>query len=430
MAALGREFGYLQVHPVDPAQRRADRAVVLLLHGLGGNIFDWRYPQWRGLHYERRTPRDRHDDNNLTPPASLPFLDLSTADMRGDIRCWAGILRGLGHTVINYSQEGNQSFVEVPLKQLVDTIVPHIRQNVLTGSLANKRVVVIGHSRGGILIRRYIADHLADAVDWIDSVITIASPHGATNAPLAKSKLGDFINSIVLPDLPLGIPSPASLIQMVTDRIFGWYEVTDGAEQLLPGDNVFATLAMPADVPTIPFHTFGGSSVRFSGLYYWRYDLASYVPGGILDPRFDWTEYATEIPFVSPLLDSVPDGLLFEEQVEGRGDACVTVTSAQLAGAVNETLHFNHAEALWDEKLFARVGAILGTPLGATIAEGCGAGIIANASTKQFHDPLFENGNCQLREILQVEFFDNAADAKAAGYDGCFWCNQGNGPRG
>ncbi|AUI57323.1 hypothetical protein BKN51_03235 [Amycolatopsis sp. BJA-103] len=362
------------------------------------------------------------------PPVSLPFSDLSTANMRRDIRCWAGVLRGLGHTVINYSQDGNQDVVEVPLAQLEDKILPYLRQNVLQGTLAGKRIVVIGHSRGGILIRRYIADHLIDAVDWIDTVITLASPHGATNAPLAKSRLGDFINSLVLPGLPLGIPSPQSLIRLVSDRVFSWYAVTPGAEQLLPGDPVFATLSMPADTPAIQFYSFGGSSVRFSGLYYWRYDSASYLPGEVLDPRFDWTEYATEIPVVSPLLDSMPDGLLFEEQIEGQGDACVTVTSSQLAGAVNETLSFNHAEALWNETLFARVATLLGTPLRDAEVLGCGPGILANATTQQFHDPLYENTNCQLREILQVEYFDNANDARLAGYDGCFWCGQGNGP--
>lgn len=430
MTGLGPEFGFLQVSPAAPADRRGDREVVLLLHGLGGSIFDWRYPQWRGLHYEHRTPRDRHSDNNLSPPPSLPFRDISTADMRDDIRCWAGVLRGLGHTVINYSQDGNQDRVEVPLAQLEDKIVPHIRQQILRGNLANKRVTVIGHSRGGILIRRYLGEHLIDAPDWIGTVITIASPHGGTNAPLAKGRIGDIVNALALPDLPLGLPNPNSLIRMVTDRIFDWYDVTPGAQQLLPDDPMFLTLPMPVDTPSIRFFTFGGSSVRFSGLYYWRYDRSSYLPGGFPDLRFDWTESASEIPFISPLLDSVPDGLLFEEQVEGRGDSCVTVESSRLAGAVHETLAFNHAEALWDESLFERVGAILGTPAQNLTTEGCGVGILANASTRQFHDTTQENGNCQLREIRRIEYFDTAAEARTAGYDGCFWCGQGNGPDG
>lgn len=138
--------------------------------------------------------------------------------------------------------------------------------------------------------------------------------------------------------------------------------------------------------------------------------------------RFDWTEEASELPIISPLLDSVPDGLLFEEQVEGRGDSCVTVRSSHLAGASHETLPFNHAEGLWDEGLFDRIGQILGTPVRNVTAVGCGAGIIGNDASHEFHDLARRSANCQINEILRVVLFDTPAEARNSGFDACGWC--------
>ena len=434
MTKLGKEFGFLEVHPDNPPDRRADRDVILLLHGLGGDIYDWRYPQVRDYHFEHTTPSNRHSDNHFYPPVDIPFTNFSMADMKDDVRCWSGVLRGLGHTVINYSQDGPNDVVEVPLKQFVEKIVPYIRDTVLQDQLQGKRVTVLCHSRGGILIRKYLADHPADGQAWIERVITLCSPHGATMAPLAISHLADIANALAILTIPLVPAGPAIAVAMyvLTTHVFDMYEVAAGQQQLLPGDPLFTQLAVPADVPAIDFHTFGGSSVEFTNFYWWQYLPSSYVPNwsDFPDTRFDWTETAFEIPVASPMVDSIPDVLVYDEQQSGMGDVAVTVPNARLAGATNVTLPINHAEALWDEELFGLVADIIGTPLDGTAAIGCGVGIIANVGTRQFHDPSKENRNCQLNEIIDRRLFDTAAEAIAEGYDGCFWCKQGAGPNG
>lgn len=434
MTKLGKEFGYLEVHPDKPEDRRGDRSVLLLLHGLGGDIYDWRFPQVRDYHFEHTTPANRHDNNNWHPPVDVPFSNFSMADMKDDVRCWSGILRGLDHTVINYSQDGPNDVVEVPLAQFVDKIVPFIRDTVLQGQLQGKRVTVLCHSRGGILIRKYLADHPQDGQDWIERVITLCSPHGATMAPLAISRLADIANALAILTVPLVPAGPAIAVAtyVLTTHVFDLYDVGAGQQQLLPGDPLFSQLALPADVPAIRFFTFGGSSVEFTDFYWWQYLPSSYVPNlsDFPDTRFDWTEIAIKIPVVSPMVNSIPDVLLFEEQHSGKGDVAVTVGNSRLVGATNVTLPINHAEALWDEELFSRVADILGTPLNTAAAIGCGVGIIANVSTRQFHDPSLENTNCQLDEILERRLFDTPAEAIAEGYDGCFWCKQGPGPNG
>ena len=80
-------------------------------------------------------------------------------------------MRGLGHTVIAYSQDGKNDVAEVPLQQLEELIIPYIRETVLQGPLAGKKVTVIAHSRGGILIRYYLARNPEAASEWIERVI-------------------------------------------------------------------------------------------------------------------------------------------------------------------------------------------------------------------------------------------------------------------
>ena len=260
MTILGAEHGFLEVEPHTPQLRRADRRVVLLLHGLGGSKDDWRFPAGRGVHWDHRhPPPDRHSNNHLHPPLpwqTLPEFSLSA--MRTDIRCWSGVLKALGHTVINYSQDGRGDVVEVPLAQLEGRIAPFIREDVLTDQLAGKRVVLLCHSRGGILARRYLREH-ADASEWIGRVITLCSPHQGTEAPRFPQRLADAAAV-----LSAGLTSGGSLVADLVLRITGLLDFFgDGANQLLPDDPLFDRLADPADVPDIPFSTFGGTSVRY-----------------------------------------------------------------------------------------------------------------------------------------------------------------------
>jgi pimeloyl-ACP methyl ester carboxylesterase len=417
MTLLGAEHGFLEVEPHEPAERRADREVVLLLHGLGGNKADWSFPAWRSYHWDLNDePADRESDNHLTPPLNpwdhLPEFSLS--DLRTNVRCWTGVLRALGHTVINYSQDGPQQRVEVPLAQLEERIVPFVRDEVLVGPLAGKRVVVLCHSRGGILARAYLGRH-AEASEWIARVITLCSPHQGTLAPLAKQRLVDAASAL---SGFLSIPPLLSLV----GRIAGWFDESAGANQLLPDDPLFAELAVPADIAGVDFTTFAGTSVRYARVYSWFFTPDSYLPGGFPDIRFDWTLFPIEIPVISPMLDSLPDIVVDAEQDNGEGDGLVADARARLPNATHHSLSLNHAEALWDEDLFGRVADLLGTPLATAGPVECVQGFIGNRRSLELHDPSRTRRGCQLDEIVAPWPFRRAEEAFDAGYDGCAHC--------
>jgi pimeloyl-ACP methyl ester carboxylesterase len=375
MTTLGPEFGYLEVHP-EPEARRSDREVILLLHGLGGSIADWNSPQHRGLNFDHENdPADRHDDGNWTPPLIPPGIptDVSFSDSK-KVRCWSGILRGLGHTVIYYSQDGKNDIAEIPLQQLEELIIPYIRETVLQGPLADKKVTVIAHSRGGVLIRYYLARNPEAASEWIGQVITLHSPHSGTNAPNAYRRIADWVDSLASGgDLPAYLAGQLAIDLL--DGLTSWLDMSVGDRQLLPGNPLFDRLSQPADTPTIEFHTFGGSSVTLTRLYAWLYTPDSYIPDLFNlaegDGPFDWTMVPIEIPILSPMFDALPDEAVYAEEITGRGDIAVTVESSQISNVQHHTLPINHDEALYDEELFGAVAGLLGTPLGSTEAIGC-----------------------------------------------------------
>lgn len=423
MTLLGELDGFLEVEPHDEADRRADREVVLLLHGTGGNKQEWSFPVWRGMNYDHQhDPPWRHDNNNLTPPIDiLPPVSLSD---KKDVRCWRTILLALGHTIIYYSQDNPNGRIDDDdgaLRQFEDRIAPFIRQQVLTGNLAGKRVVIVAHSRGGILARYYLANHLTDAETWIRQVITICSPHGGTDAPNAARRLRD---ELVLLLAVLG-PSPTTTLLAVLARLGIEVDPTDAQAQLVPGNPLFTKLLDPGQTPHIDFRTFGGTSVRVARIYGWLYTPSSFVPTMSWEnpyPHFDWTLFPVEIEPVSPMLDKVPDFAVFSEQRQGEGDICVTAVRSRLPGVPHQSLPMNHGEALFDETLFAEVTALLGTPLGDTIAETCVMGWVGNSRTLELHDLSRETSQCQLDEIVNRWPFSLPEEAFRAGYDGCAYC--------
>lgn len=433
MTTLGLEHGFLEVLPHEPADRRPDRAVVVLLHGLGGSKSDWAYPAWRGMHWDHRSsPANRHSDNHLLPPFANPlnWLDFVTSfslsSLDGSARCWEGLLRAGGHTVINFSQDGPDSRVETPLAQFEQSIVPSIRNDVLIDQLEGKRVVLLCHSRGGILARAYLAANRETAPEWIERIITLCSPHQGTLAPLAKEKLAHAVlDLLMLNQNPiLSIAGLDDALIWAFDQITGLLSESDGANELLPNNDLFDNLASPQDVPDIEFMTFGGTSVRYSRLYYWRYTLDSFFPnfGDFPDVRYDYEMYPVEFPIVSPMLDQIPDSIVDDEQDNGQGDGLVSDASASIPGVPHTSMSINHAEALWDEELMGLVAASLGTPLDGTEVFECSRGFIGNTRTHQFHDPSRENTNCQLGEILAPRAFKTVDEAVALEYDGCYWC--------
>ena len=338
---------------------------MLLLHGLGKKKLDWIEPDWDRWNFDHQThPSSAISRDQPTFPLPEIFPEVTRSGSK-PVKSWKDFLCEQGHTVIAYSQDGPEEKIETALLQFTSTIVPYVREKVLTGKLAWKKVTVLSHSRGGLLIRKYLHDVDAnESGRWLERVITLHSPHHGSSISYFDNVIAELTGALlgVLLTNPIG----KLILISICDNLFGNF-LGEGANELEPLSSLIQELNTDVSPnPDIEFHTFGGTSVTLFRIYCWVYTPASYIPvrGDWWNPftwRWDWESVPCEIPLISPLLDSLPN--FIDEITQGKGDMLTSEERTKLKFAAHQSNPLNHAECLWDPGLFAQVSNILDTPV-------------------------------------------------------------------
>ena len=392
-------------------------------------------------------PANKSYGTHYYPPWDwLPEFGISDKMSVGN---WKDFLLSVGHTVIAYSQAGPQDRLDVAVKEFEDTVVPLVRQDILTGNLAGKKVTVLAHSRGGLLIRKYLSDvDTNESGAWIKTVITLHSPH--TGSRMAEIDDLAWLAGPILGDTFLG-PITGTLLGLAAGYFVG-KQFTPALEQMDPDDPLFDELdSEHSPNRAIAFYTLGGTSVTGFRIYVWWWTASSFWPTGKWwKPwtwRWHWEKAPTEVPLISPLLDAVPNVPGFDEIAEGEGDILVANERSKLGFAIHASNPLNHVEALWDPNLFSEVlsaihrhgvlssqridtpasGGRTSTPLVGTAGSSAAAGgyrYYGNRRSREFHDLRNPTRNCQTGEIVKgIQFGpDLASTAISQGYDGCYYC--------
>jgi pimeloyl-ACP methyl ester carboxylesterase len=320
-----------------------DRPVILLLHGTGGSQSDMTTP---GL----------APDNNYNYSAALPgnvaigwrgypgigVWSCCELDAKKDVRSWRDVLVDYKFRTAVYSQVDPTGFLAAPVKELA------VVMDTLAGYYGKTTFVLLSHSRGGLLTRKYLKDN-PQRKALITKVITLHSPH--TGSDLAS--IADFIRT--------QIENLQSLIGGLAMTILGWmYDLarSDAYQEMAVGSPFLTDLANGETAnPGITYFTFGGISVKLSRILSWVYTFGSSIPQWHLPPFFH-ERTMIEVPGISPIANSLPN--IIEELSDGRGDLLTANRRTQLPFATHQVNPINHAEALWDPTLQAQVLRILG----------------------------------------------------------------------
>lgn len=326
------------------------KPIVVLLHGNGGNAFDMSNP-------DGMTPRYDHDFTEPFPPdrdlgwSAYPGIGPWSfwLDNFKEVTGWQPKLRDHNFRTVNYSQIDPSDFLARPVLELAG-----ILQAIAT-QIPDSRIALLAHSRGGLLARKCLKDNSKQP--WLEArilkVITLHSPHQG-------SALAD-----VAAGLSAAIMSMRSAVGPIVDSALGWLEniVNSNSYQELSENGSFlaALRAGETPIPGTQYFTFGGTSVVFTRLLAWFYAASSAFPQWHLPP-FHHVITTIELPFVSPVLNSLPP--LTDEIAEGKGDILVADSHSGLAFAAHQTNMISHAEALWDPNLQGQVLRILGEPGG------------------------------------------------------------------
>lgn len=359
-----------------------DKPVVILLHGLGGDSRDWTDPfQERNWPYDHRSDPSAVElgEHKAPPIAKLPGIDTKlflsprlASNSRGrdgsDARSWWHALVEAGYPVFTYSQSGALMvpFSGGPVAEF-RTFMQVLQEDVLSDqTLGSRQVVLLGHSRGGLVARAFLGDRQVKAdgaprrFPCVTGLITLSSPHQGSHMALLDDKIIGFLNKIekAVPTLPGDLGG--RVIDTLKSRIDDY--VGPHGDEIEPGSSLFRSLEGQEPIHQgLRVISVGGTSPRLLRIYIWTFTTDSLVPrrspSGKL--RFHWQARAREAKAVSPIPDGLPLKLLgmddLDEILPGRGDGLTADKRCRFPESFRPEGHISvplsHAEMLWDQGL-------------------------------------------------------------------------------
>ena len=355
----------------------ARRPVVILLHGLGGDRNDWMNPfQDRNWPYDHsREPEERDLGLHDKPPLlKLPGIETQyflsprlRSNTRGadgsDDRSWWHILVSAGFPVFTYSQVSDLMvpFNKGPVAQF-KAFMETLQQDVLNDpAYRSRQVVILGHSRGGLIGRAYLGDpevkaDRAGRFPRVKGLITLSSPHQGSHMALLDDKVIGILEKIqkIVPK-DVGDEVINTLKQKIDDYV--------GAhgDEIEPGSPLYRGLEAQEPIRAgVRCFSVGGTSPRLFRLYLWTFTADSNMPhkdaAGKL--TFHWRAKAFEAKGASPIPDGLPLtvlGLDLDEILPGRGDGLTADKRCRFPASFRAEEHvsvrLSHAEELWDAGL-------------------------------------------------------------------------------
>jgi len=323
-----------------------DRPMVLLLHGTAGTILDMVAPaDGPDNNYDHLAPLNPEVAIGARTYPGVGVYSCCTLDDKMSVRSWRDVLTASNFPTAAYSQVDNTGFLERPVKELVEVV------RALNKAYPNKRLVLLSHSRGGLLTRAFLKSFPGETAS-ITIVITLHSPHTGSSLATLATTVRDVIEGL------------RSVFGDLATTALGWLldmADSDAFREMAIGSQFLTDLAADeGPLPEIEYFTFGGISVRLTRIRQWVYTLDSALPKWRWPP-YDHARVETEVPGASPVANSLPN--VIEELTEGRGDLLTADSRTRLPFATHQTNPINHAEALWDPILQAQVMRVLGVEI-------------------------------------------------------------------
>lgn len=229
-------------------------------------------------------------------------------------------LRDMGFTVAAWSQCRPSGPIEAAIEELLQV-------TDYAGSFVSSGLVLVGHSRGGLVVRGAMAAlSKAPKAPPIRALVTLSAPHeGSTMArwPLLLSPLAPALARLLPPSgAKPGAKGKASLKEAMR-RIIAFLEST-GVKELLPGSDFLRELRNVRP-PGRPYCLSAGGT-----------DPSLFTVAGLLS-------------FPDGLISLLPKRAVPEEIKPGKGDGLVSLKSSVLPFADEHLeFHVNHAAMLVD----------------------------------------------------------------------------------
>lgn len=294
---------------------RPGRPVVLLIHGLNMNNYFWLDPEkchvLGGL-----APLTVFLADVVEKPESSVSFGSPPSHTRG---LWTR-LEDEGFSLVSWTQGKPLGRIQAAVEELA-AVLETVRQQ-----WPGVRIFLIGHSRGGLIARRFIQQQKDGD---IEGLVTICSPHAGSDLATFTRYLkpaGTFLKKTI------PAKSKAGLVQALERLAF--FLQSPAIAELEPGSEFMASLEQASLPGSIRKLSFGGTSPAL-------FHITVRLPAG---------SHRT-ILFPDLLTAAIPSSRLPKELTPGLGDALVSAESAQLPGAVHYSVPVNHVKAAYDSRV-------------------------------------------------------------------------------
>lgn len=288
--------------------------VIVLIHGLGMNNYFWVDPEkcfvLGGLAPLTIFLTDRHD--NVGNTISFGSVD---PQIQGLWNC----LKAGGFSLASWTQSQPLG----PIQHAIDEL--KTAMDTVRNKWPGKAIHIIGHSRGGLIARRFL---LEKSGGDIEGLVTICSPHSGTG----MAKFSRYLKPAgVLVEKIIPRKSKATLTKAL-NRVSTFLQSPAIAE-LEPESELIVSLQkkLPRKIRKL---SFGGTSPAL-------FQVIVRLPSG----------NHKVVKFPDLLAGAIPSGHLPRELTPGLGDALVSAESAELSGSKHYNFPDNHVKAAYDNTI-------------------------------------------------------------------------------
>lgn len=313
----------------------ADKPAVIFIHGLGMDKDIWINPSESRIlggrlplkiFLGKRPPVKDFGLSRDEPKEEIS--EFSTGVQPDAMETLFDDLRLKEYTVITWSQERPSGPIESAVSELKEIVK-------LAKELTKTGIILVGHSRGGLIGRKYLLRKDRS----IRSLITISSPHKGSSIAKIASYLKPLA-SVISPLLNVGnrntLPSAIKhVLEFLKSRAL---------KELLP-ESPFLRSLKDKPFDWIHYISLGGTDPTLFSLYRWRWDTVKE------DKYCRWFLRPAELFSIPEIFQKViPDKLYPEEIKKGKGDGLVSAESSRIPWC-NEHHNFslNHAQILFDK---------------------------------------------------------------------------------
>lgn len=347
------------------------KPAVLLIHGLGATADNtWIRPSTMGAHYDLGSdPGDASLGNHGRPGTGIWDIVLSDLKNSADIdsRNWFKVFADAGFTVAAFDQPAGRVGVAMPA--VIAGYHCFLTETAARNPDAPPPVALVGHSRGGLIIRRLLNGFGTEGrIRW---VFTIHSPHkGSELAMYPERATTGWADFNVGPLNPFRDQIKSAIVGGLgpVNALVG---IGSNNSEMRPDDPLFASLENGESARAgVDYVTFGGTRPSFTNVYSRNFTVDSTfaIVDSLTPPasHYAWTVRPHKVGPVSPVFDKLTPRI--DETTSGKGDGLVADARSRLPWSTHFTNELNHAEVLWDAAVPLQiVGRIASTPIPVTL---------------------------------------------------------------